>query len=715
MKQGRNYFKLILLLIVIGAFFAARKAGLDHYLSLTYLKENLSQLQEFVSANRLLSSSYYLFGYILATALSIPGATLITLAGGALFGLWHGLILVSFASTIGATVAFLLSRFFLREWVSKKFSSRIESIESGIKKDGAFYLLSLRLVPVVPFFLINLVMGITPIKTFTFYWVSQLGMLAGTFVYVNAGTQLSQIENVKDIASPSLLLAFALLGILPWISRWILNALKNRKIYRDYKRPKKYDYNLLVIGAGSAGLVSSYIAAAVKAKVGLIERHKMGGDCLNTGCVPSKALIKSAKVVHTTSKLSQYGLDGESAKVDFAKVMDRVQNVIQKIEPHDSIERYSNLGVECIQGQAEILDPFHIKVNDKVLSTKNIIIATGARPLVPPIPGLDQVPHYTSDTIWNLREQPKKLLVLGGGPIGCELAQSFGRLGSEVILVEMAPRLMFREDPDVSTHIESVFKAEGMKIQTGHKATKFYSEKGKNFLDCEFKGASVTIEFDAALLALGRKPNITGFGLEKMGIEISKRGTVEHDAFLRTKFPNILVCGDVAGPYQFTHTAAHQAWYAAVNSLFAPLANFKVDYSVIPWCTFCDPEVARVGISETEAKEQNIEYDVTNYGIDDLDRAIADSEDQGFVRVISAKGGDKILGATIVGSHAGDMITEFVSAMKHKIGLNKILGTIHIYPTHSEANKFVAGQWKQKNKPEGLLKKVEAFHKWRRS
>ena len=715
MKQGKSSLKFILFVLVIAAIVGARMSGLDQYLSLSYLRENLSFLQSEVSRNIFLSSAAYVGIYILATAFSIPGATILTLAGGALFGLWHGFLLVSFASSIGATVAFLLSRFFLRDSVEKKFASSISGFQEGIKKDGAFYLFSLRLVPIAPFFLINLVMGLTPIKAFTFYWVSQVGMLAGTFVYVNAGTELSKLENLKGIISPNILGAFILLGILPLLSKWVLSSIKTKKAYRDYKKPKSFDYNLLVIGAGSAGLVSSYIAAAVKAKVGLIERHKMGGDCLNTGCVPSKAIIKSAKLAHMSGKLSEYGIQAEKGKVDFSAVMERVSTVIKKIEPHDSIERYNSLGVECITGSAKILDPFTVAVNGKKLTAKNLIIATGARPFVPPIPGLQDVPHHTSDTIWNLREQPKRMLILGGGPIGCELAQSFARLGSHVIQVEMAPRLMSREDPEVSEHIEKVFISEGVEVLTGHKAVEFKKKDNGGTLVCESADGLKEIDFDIVLLALGRRANVQGFGLEELGIEVSNRGTLEHDPFLRTKFPNILVCGDVAGPYQFTHTAAHQAWYAAVNSLFAPFAKFKVDYSVIPWCTFSDPEVARVGISETEAKEKKLDYEVTTYGIDDLDRAIADSEDSGFVKVITPKGSDKILGATIVGSHAGDMITEFVTAMKHKLGFNKILGTIHIYPTHSEANKYAAGLWKNKNKPEGLLKKVEAFHKWRRS
>ncbi len=714
-QVGKLKKTIIIILMAAGIIWAFRALGLGEYLSFEYLKANASELRSQAAQNPFQSSAIYFAIYVFVAAFSLPGAAVLTLAGGALFGFAKGLFLVSFASTLGATIAFLLSRYFLKDWVEKQFGSKIQTIQEGVKKDGAFYLFSLRLVPLFPFFLVNLLMGLTPIRIWTYYWISQIGMLAGTAAYVNAGTELSRIESLSGIVSPSLLGAFAALGLLPIFSKGVLNSLKRRKVYSDFKKPAQFDYNMIVIGAGSAGLVTSYIAAALKARVALIEKHKMGGDCLNTGCVPSKALIKSAKVAHISRKLSQYGLEASPAKVDFAKVMERVSGVVKKIEPHDSVERYSSLGVECIEGAATIESPFAVQVNGKTLTTKNIVIATGARPLVPKIPGLENVPHYTSDTIWALRQQPARLLVLGGGPIGCELAQSFARLGSEVTQVEMAPRLMIREDVDVSDHIEATFRSEGIDVRCSHKALEFLSRDNRSFLKCETKDGNVEIEFDAVLLALGRVANTKGFGLEKLGIESSPRGTLSHDPFLRTKYPNVYVCGDVAGPYQFTHTAAHQAWYASVNALLAPFVKFKADYRVIPWCTFSDPEVARVGINEAEAKDQKLEVDVIKYGIDDLDRAIADSEDEGFVKVIVQKGSDKILGATIVGAHAGDMITEFVSAMKHGIGLNKILGTIHIYPTHSEANKFAAGLWKQKNKPENLLRWVEKFHAWRRN
>ena len=650
--------------------------------------------------------------------MSIPGATVLTIAAGAFFGLGIGLVLVSFASTIGATLAFLVSRFLFRDWVEEKFGNRLRPINEGLKREGSFYLFSLRLIPIFPFFIINLVMGLTPLKTWTFYWVSQLGMLPGTIVYVNAGTQLAQVDSLSEVASPSLLISFALIGILPLFSKWLVTFLKSRKYMKKYDKPRSFDYNVVVIGGGSAGLVSAYIAAAVKAKVALIEKNKMGGDCLNTGCVPSKAVIKSAKVLQMIKDADKYGhqVDQGHVKSDFSKVMNRVQQVIKKIEPHDSIDRYSELGVNCFTGEAKILSPYKIEVNGEVLTTKNIIIATGATPLVPAIPGLIDMSPLTSDTLWNIDKKPKRLLVLGGGPIGSELAQSFARLECQVTQVEKAPYIMGREDEDVSVHMENVFKNNGVKVLTEHEAARFEIREGQKVAICKHKGQEVEIEFDEVLVALGRKARTKGFGLEDLEVEINPNDTMVVDQYLRSpRYPNIYACGDVAGPYQFTHTAAHQAWFACVNALFSPMKKFKVDYRVIPWCTFVDPEVARVGLNEKEAKEKGLDFEVTTYGLDDLDRAITEGQDEGFVKIITPKGSDKILGVTIVGAHAGDLIAEYILAMKYGLGLSKILGTIHIYPTWAEANKFAAGVWKKAHAPQKVLDLLKIFHSWRRS
>ncbi|BCS99005.1 pyridine nucleotide-disulfide oxidoreductase [Desulfoluna limicola] len=703
---------ILIVAILVVLFFAF---DLQELLTLSALKEKQAEFGAFYADHAFSTIALYFLIYVAVAALSLPGAAVMTLAGGALFGFFTGFIVVSFASTIGATLAFLVSRFILRDMVQAKFGNRLEAINEGIKKDGAFYLFTLRLVPIFPFFVINLVMGLTPIRTLTFYWVSQLGMLAGTMVYVNAGTQLARIEALSGILSPGLLFSFVLLGIFPLAARKITDSVKAKRVFKAYAKPKSVDYNLVVIGAGSAGLVSAYIASAVKAKVALIERDKMGGDCLNTGCVPSKALIRSSKMLAYARRAEEFGFKSGQFDFHFADVMKRVHTVIGKVEPHDSVERYTKLGVECIKGEAEIISPFEVKVDGRILTTKSIIIATGARPFVPPIKGMDRVTPLTSDTVWTLTELPKRLVVLGGGPIGCELAQCFARFGAEVTQVEMAPRLMIREDPDVAEMVTRKFEAEGIRVLTSHAATEIRVEEGEKVLLCEAGNREVRVPFDEILVAVGRKANTEGFGLEKLGIRIAPRGTVETDPFLATTVPNIFCAGDVAGPYQFTHTASHQAWYASVNALFGFLKRFKADYSVIPWCTYTDPEVARVGLSETEAREKKIPHDVTTYEIGEVDRAIADSEDHGFVKVITAKGSDRILGATIVGHHAGDIIAEFVLAMRHKLGLNKILGTIHIYPTLAEMVKGAAGTWKNAHKPEKALNILSKIHAWRRS
>ncbi len=708
--------KLILLIFIAILAFSFFQFGLGDYLTLEYFKSQQKAFELYYQDNKVQTIAIYFIIYVATTALSLPGATLLTLAGGALFGLTVGLIVISFASTIGATCAFLVSRFILRDYIQNKFGDKLVAINEGIKKDGAFYLFTLRLIPVFPFFIINLVMGLTPISVIKYYLVSQIGMLAGTVVFVNAGTQIGKIESLSGILSPALLGSFALLGIFPLIAKKSIEYVKSRRYLKKYTKPKSFDYNLIVIGAGSGGLVSALIASAVKAKVALIEKHKMGGDCLNTGCVPSKALIRSAKMLSYASRAQEFGFKSTTVEFDFPDVMERVQQVIKKIEPHDSVERFTKLGVECIQGEAKIITPYSVEVNGNTLSTKNIIIATGGRPRVPDLPGIDQVEYRTSDTLWDIRELPARLLVLGGGPIGCELAQSFQRFGSQVTLVQRGEAILPAEDVDASDIVKESFEKDGINILTGHTAKYFSKEGDTQKLTCSGReNKEVVVEFDLVLLALGREANTKGFGLDGLEIQLSSNGTIENDEFLRTNYPNIYVCGDVAGPYQFTHVASHQAWYASVNALFSPLKKFKVDYRVIPWATFTDPEVARVGLNEKDAKQKSIAYELTTYGIDDLDRAIADNEAHGLVKVLTVPGKDKILGVTIVGAHASDIIAEFVTAMKYNIGLNKILGTIHIYPTLAESNKYVAGNWKRKHAPKKLLSILKKFHAWRRN
>jgi len=713
--------KIALLGVIVAAIFSFFYFDLNSYLTLQGMKDSLDTFQSQIAQNPVLSMGVFFAIYVAVTALSLPGAAILTLAAGALFGLVQGLVIVSFASSVGATLAFLVSRFILRDTVRSKFKEKLKKIDEGVEKQGAFYLFTLRLVPVFPFFLINLLMGLTSLKTWTFYWVSQVGMLAGTAVYVNAGTQLAQIDSLSGIVSPGLIFSFVLLGIFPWIAKAIVAVVNRRRVYKGYSKPKKFDRNLVVIGAGAGGLVTSYIAAAVKAKVTLVEAGEMGGDCLNYGCVPSKAIIKTAKVANQMRHADSYGLEPVTPAMSFKRVMARVHEVIAAIAPNDSVERYTSLGVDVVKGYAKIIDPWtvEIKKNDggtQTLTTKNIVAATGVAPFIPELPGIEQSGYVTSDTLWTkfaeLEDAPKRLIVLGGGPIGCELAQAFSRLGSDVTQVERAPRLMGREDADVAEYAESVLRENGVNVLTSHDALRFEQQDGEKVLVVAKEGVESTIAYDEVIVAVGRKARLHGFGLEDLGIQFDR--TIETDEYLQTLMPNIFAAGDVVGPYQFTHVAAHQAWYAAVNALFGTFKKFKVDYRVIPWTTFIDPEVARVGINERDAGEQDIDVEVTRYEFAELDRAVAESARKGFIKVLTPPGKDKILGVTIVSEHAGDLLAEFVIAMKHDLGLNKILGTIHAYPTWAEGAKYAAGNWKRANAPEKLLSYVEKFHTWRR-
>jgi len=713
MRKNRLFWlAVIALLIGLGIWL-----DLHSFITLENFKARQAEVNAWVAGQPLLAALGYFLIYALVTAVNIPGAAVMTLIGGALFGLAQGTVLVSFASSIGATLAFLLSRYLLRDYVERRFGNFTNRINKGVTQDGAFYLLTLRLVPLFPFFAINMVMGLTRIKTSVYYLISQIGMLPATMVYVNAGTQLAKLDSAAGILSPTLLGSFALLGLFPLVSKLVLNRYKANLLYRQFKKPKQFDANLVVIGAGSAGLVTAYIAAAAKAKVYLIEREKMGGDCLNTGCVPSKALIRSSRIASYINRASEFGLNTTQARTDFPAVMSRVQRVIADIEPHDSADRYTELGVDCITGDATIRSPWEVDVlidgKKQTITTQNIVIATGGEPAVPPIAGLEEIDYLTSDNLWQLEELPQRLLVLGGGAIGCELSQAFARLGSQVTQVEMLPQLMANEDDQVSSAIEQSFKADGIQVITASKIVGFESDGEQRFAVCEPAFDKATpgtqrIAFDKVLIATGRLGNTKGLGLEHLdtsegSIEVNRNGTVVVNEYLQTAYPNIYACGDVAGPYQLTHAAAHQAWYAAMNALYGRFWRFRVDYSVIPRAVFCDPEVASVGLNEQSARDLGIAYELSEYGIDDLDRAIADGNATGFVRVLTPPGSDKILGVTIVGSHAGDIISEFVLAMRNGLGLSKILGTVHIYPTQAEANKFAAGNWRKAHLSERLL------------
>lgn len=701
-------------ILLVALIVALLVVGWRHGVSLQTLKNSRDTLLALGAAHPLAFAAAFFGLYVVATAISLPIAELLTIAAGALFGLLEGTVLVSFASTLGATLAMLSSRFLFRDWVQRHAGERLRRMQQGVARDGAFYLFSLRLVPAIPFFLINLLAGLMPMKVRTYWWVSQLGMLPATVVYVAAGTQLGHVTSLSGLLSPTLIGALVLIALLPWLARGGLALLRRRRVYRGWQRPISFDRNLVVIGAGSAGLVSAWIAATVRAKVTLVEGERMGGDCLNTGCVPSKALIRIARAAHEIRQAPRFGIDTSAPRVDFAAAMRQVRAAIDAVAPHDSVERFEKLGVDVRRGHARIVSPWCVEVDGEAITTRAIVIAAGAEPIVPDLPGLHEAGYLTSETIWNLEALPPRLLIVGGGPIGCELAQAFARLGSRVTVVQRAERLLTREDDEVSAFVAARLQEDGVDVRTGHNAVAVESDGDGRWLRCEHAGESARFGFDKILIAIGRTPRTQGYGLEELKIPLAPKKTIETDAWLQTLYPNIYACGDVAGPWQLTHAGAHQAWYATLNALFGGIKRFRVDERVMPAVTFTDPEVARVGLNEREAQQRGVAYKTTRYDLAELDRALAEQAAEGFVKVLTVPGKDRILGATCVGPHAGEWSAEFVLAMRHRIGLNGILGTVHAYPTFAEANKYVAGNWKKAHAPERILRWLERWQRWRR-
>lgn len=480
----------------------------------------------------------------------------------------------------------------------------------------------------------------------------------------------------------------------------------------------KYNYNVIVIGGGSGGLVASLVASSLRAKILLIEKHKMGGDCLNTGCVPSKTFLKSARRVYEIQNSGKLGIKSGSCEFEFSHIMERVQSVIKMIAPKDSKERYEGLGVKCVKGEAHFEGLHTVRAAGQSFTAKSFIIATGASPFVPPIQGLNQVDYLTSDTLWNLRKKPEKLVIIGGGPIGLEMAQGFNRLGISVTLVESAPQVMGREDPDVAQWIGDKLKSEGVEILTSVKIEEVKKENGRATLHFRHQLQDKQIPFSHLLVATGRKASVRGLGLEGLGVRLTKNSTIETNGFMATNHSHIYACGDVTGPFPFTHSASYQGTLAAIHALFSPLSrlpfvNLKASYTGLPWCTYTDPEVARCGLNETMAREKNISHEVIYLPLKELDRALTDGREEGFIKILTKKDSDKILGMTAVGAEAGNWTGEFVLAINQNIGLNQILKTVHAYPTLTEAAPRVAALWKKQQTSEKALRLLQKFHKWR--
>lgn len=648
-------------------------------------------------------------------SLGIPGALILTLLAGAVFGWKWGTVIVSVSSTAGACCAFLLSRYFFRELIGEKYSGKGKSVLDAYESKGPLFLLSLRLVPIVPYFLVNLLMGVTRIPLATFALLSAVGMFPSTMLYVKAGVNFSQIRSVSDILSKKMLLLFCFFALIPVAANWMLPRIRFWWVMRKYPKPKSFDYNFVVVGAGSAGLVAANLGARLQAKVALVERGKSGGDCLNRGCVPSKTLLAIAKGVHHRESAESVSAPYGKAKKEYTAVRRSIQRVIEQIAPHDSFERYESLGVDCFEGNAEVISPYEVKVGEKVLTTKNVVIATGASPILPVMPGIREQGVYTSDTIWEMQDLPTRLLVLGGGAIGCELAQAFSRLGVKVTIVEKGPRILAREDERASMLLTGSLQKEGVKLFCETEAVRI--DRVQEHLNVQMRrldGSAENLEVDAVLVALGRKPNQEVF-LNAKGIESLSRAAVKVDSDLSvTTLPNFFFCGDSIGPDFFTHAAGFQGSVVALNALFGGWRKFSGTPKVMPRCIFTEPEVASVGMGEDVLKREKIPFTVCFYSWEKFDRALTEGKENGFVKVFLARGSDKILGATIVGERAGEILQQIVFAMHHGKGLGSFVNVIQPYPSYADCVRMAALAWKNNSAPKWIFPWLRDFHKWNR-
>jgi pyruvate/2-oxoglutarate dehydrogenase complex dihydrolipoamide dehydrogenase (E3) component/uncharacterized membrane protein YdjX (TVP38/TMEM64 family) len=687
--------RLVVVLAIVVAIAAFFILGGSEYLTLETLKGARDSLSAFVAEQPVTAALAFIAAYIGIVALSLPGAAIMTLAAGALFGLVEGVALASIASTTGATLAMLAARFIARDWVRKRFPRAVEVVDKGIAKDGAVYLLSLRLAPVFPFFLVNLALGLTAMRVGLYALVTWAGALPGTIAYTFAGTQLARITRPSDVLSPGLLLAFLGLALVPLLGKWIANGVQRRRALGKFRRPKKFDANLIVIGAGSGGLVASLVAAQLKAKVVLIERAEMGGDCLNTGCVPSKSLIRAARSIAEIRKSSTFGVTSGEPSVDFTAVMRRLNETIAAIAPNDSVERFQGLGVDVRVGEARLVDPWTVTIGGGgPITAPGIIIATGAAPVIPPIPGLAESNFATSETLWAMLSKmdraPERVAVLGAGPIGCELGQALQRLGSQVTIVAMSHQILEREDVQAAEIVAKALEKDGVKLMLGAAVERV--DGGELHLGNE------RVPFDLLIVAVGRKARLEGFGLE----QFDYRST-----------PHIRFVGDAAGGEQFTHFAGHSGAIAAINALIGRFGRLKYD-KLVPRVTFTSPEVASVGLTEAQAKEQKKEVEVFTYSLAEADRAVIDDVGEGLVKLIATKGKDRVLGATIVAPNAGDLIVPWILAIKNGVGLKAMQSLIYPYPTMSEAGRAAASEWRKAHSSPRALRMFERWNAWRR-
>jgi pyruvate/2-oxoglutarate dehydrogenase complex dihydrolipoamide dehydrogenase (E3) component/uncharacterized membrane protein YdjX (TVP38/TMEM64 family) len=698
--------------------------------------------------------------YILACVLFIPGS-LLTLGAGFVFGIVVGTITVSIASTLGATAAFLLGRTLARPWIEARVAHRpkFRALDEAVRRQGFKIVLLTRLSPIFPFNLLNYTFGLTRVSLRDYILASWIGMLPGTVMYVYLGTTLKTLAdlaagNVPTSVGQQVLFGAGLVAtvaVTVLITRLARKALQeaippptrqteplahgdlampntvqvlpddvhNQTLVanvhpRDWVNPQPQSrYNLVVIGAGTGGLVCAAGAAGLGARVALVEKHLLGGDCLNVGCVPSKALLRAARAYADVRDAAGFGVTvPPGAKVDFPAVMERMRRLRAGISPNDSAARFHSLGVDVFLGAAHFTGPDAVEVNGQTLRFARAVIATGGRPIQPPIPGLAEAGFQTNETIFSLMELPRRLAVIGAGPIGCELVQAFARFGSQTFLVGKQPQILPREDPDAAQLVETALQHDGVQLLLGHDLRRVERSGGERVLCLESPHGPKEIRVDDILVAVGRVPNVDGLNLEAAGVAHDSRIGVQVDDRLRTTSPRIYAVGDVCSRYQFTHAADAMARLAIQNALF--FGGARLSALTIPWCTYTDPEIAHVGLYERQAQEQGIAVQTLTQPLDGVDRALLDGETAGFVRVHLRRGTDKILGATIVARHAGDMISELTLAMTGGLGLRTPARTIHPYPTQAEAIKKVADAYNRTRLTPFVKRMLDKWMAWTR-
>ncbi len=690
--------------------------------------------------------------YAVLTVAMIPGSAL-TIGSGLIFGFWKGFAVVTVGANLGALGAFLLARTLFRERAEAlaRGQKTFRAVDSAIAREGFRIVLLLRLSPVFPFTVLNVLLGVTGISAASYVLANLIGMLPGTLMFVYLGTLGEAAAGTQSLGQTVLRIVglAATVVVTVVITRIARRALKaasldgganpgvapeaapvgagaktipgdayDQALLASVKptahvNPIPQDrYNLVVIGAGTAGLVTAAGGAGLGAKVALIEKHMFGGDCLNVGCVPSKGIIRAGRAAAAVREAGAFGirLAGEP-RIDFAATMERMRRLRAGIAPHDSVKRFSELGIDVYLGEGRFTGPDEIEVGGNKLRFQAAVIATGARATFPRIPGIEEVEPLTNENVFTLTELPRSLILLGAGAIGCEMAQTFRRLGSEVTIVIRGNRIMTREDPDAALIVQRKFEQEGIRVLTGSAIKRAEKRGGKKVIVIERDGSEESVEADQILIGMGRAPNVEGLGLSAAGIAYGTEG-VTVDANMRTTNPRVFAAGDICSRLKFTHAADAQARIVLRNALF--FGRARATDLVIPWCTYTDPEIAHVGCYEKEARDRGLAVTTFTVPLEDVDRAILDGETEGFGRIHLKSGTDRILGATVVASHAGDMIGELTMAIQNGLGAGKLASVIHPYPTQGEVVRKLGDAYMRTKLTPGVKRIMARILRWRR-